>query len=927
MDDLHQYIMQYTVYKRRNDAKDANPTQTHTFFGCEKSKKIKTLCIPHDKMTDFWRAYIAYCIKMSDDVLCASGWNAISEKVGDVFPFFVDLEFKIDDFCSGRVDHRNVAPVMVETREIFQQVLQEAFGERFECISAYRMIYKCHLYFPDVLVTKNQANSLCEDVRSRLYAKYPWLEDVAFVDSSVYNSGLRMLYSHKGNCEKNADREKHVAYFDGKMPYESYYQLGAIASNGDESRIVYVKNQRNVDVLRRCSILCGLNAAPHSFRDDYRPVVVSTKKSKIQSTTASTKRKHVTNDVRDVNDVDDVGAPDVEHADELPPTVMFLIREYLKEELPVLGLRPEIESIKVNKYGSVLAILTPQSCPFVGREHRRTSDKGVSALYVVLNGFDRSIRCFDEGCTDTLALGNPKRELLDHLQTYTKDYALKRSLYKQTHEAVAQYIFGLIKDEYATSAATQGQYVWYFYDQQKHKWVERETLLTTITEETALIHASYQDYIRRVKNDGNMNEQDVKIIGELWKKLEISLETVGFVRGGVLPILARKLEQHWAIIIERKKGRCVSFQSALDDDPKLIGCTNGVWDLRAGVFRNGRADDFISMSTNLPYTPFSSIDENRKQELFDFLRKIYPIEQHLDYVLGEIASCLDGTPNHQRFFLMTGKGANGKSTFDRLIHLAFGEYAGMVNIVMFVKPPAPSHQASPDKMSLKGLRFVSCSEPNAREPLRLDVIKRMTGGDPVRGRQIYEKEQSFMLQCTFFCYTNDIPPIHASANEYAVWRRLRPVEHYSRFVPEPNPNKPYEHAIDLDIDTKMHRWKDVLLSYLVHAFVNRLPYAIPEEFKTSLRKLQGNSDHYARFVNEYLVKDENKFLSDLAVFEAFSGWLRLLKNTRRDVPFDTFKEHMVSLLGPTVIGRDHRDEEHEGWNVEQKKGVPSATYY
>jgi len=575
-------------------------------------------------------------------------------------------------------------------------------------------------------------------------------------------------------------------------------------------------------------------------------------------------------------------------------------------------------------------LLTPQTCPILSREHKRTSEKNVSATYVVLNAFECTVRCFDESCTDVITLRKPKDDLMAELQSYTKDFRLKRSLYKQTHETVANYVFDMVKELHAASPTPSGaSYIWYYYDEREHRWIQQENIMLAIMSENGVVQRSYNDYISRVNTDQVMSENDKKIIKELWSGskdypgLEKQLQTTGFVRGGILPILARKLEGHWMNIIRKlpRKARGTNFQSVLDDNPELLGCTNGVWDLHKRVFRKGSPRDFISMSTNLKYTPYSQMPQNLKDEMFSFLKKIYANKAHLDYIMCEIASCLNGTPEQQRLFLMTGRGANGKSTLIRLLNISFGDYAGEVNITVFTKPRPSANAPAPELHAIKGQRFVSCSEPNAKDPLNLGTIKWYTGGDRITAAQKYEKNQSFYLQCTFFLLTNDIPPINASVGDYGTWRRLKPVEHYSRFVEKPDPNNPLEFQTDDNVNHKMDAWKELFLSYVLEIYLSKKVCKVPPEFTQSLHKLQDNNDVYSRFVQEFVIRNDEEFKEALAVFEAFNGWNKLKKIIRREVSYDNFEKHMLTLIGPFVTDEDGR----QGWNVELKR-LPNAFF-
>jgi len=916
MKDLRYFIRHCTFW-------DEDIPHTHTFFG----SKIKKLSIPEQSREEFYKAYIDYVSQTPDDVLSHhSGFNTITEKVGNQMQFFVDVDLKLDHIRKNLISIDDVPELMKVTKEAFLEVLNDAFGQSFECLSAFRMLYKCHLHFPGVFVSATQAKNICDDVNLRLKNRYPWIveKDNGIIDTSVYKTGLRMLYSHKGSMAKEKDVDEHVAFFGEEMPYGYYYRLGDII----DGELVYKDEPLTLDMLRSTSI--------HSESEDILPfvekyrVILSTKsKGKNVAIKSSEKHDLQHNSQQDAhhdgNSTDSMETDRVDTVNELekvPSTVAFLVREYLDEVISEMGLDPTVSEMKINQYGSVLVILAPQTCPIAMRKHKRTAERNVSTTYVVLNAFECTLRCFDEECSDAITLKYPQDALAKELRHHTKHYVLKRSLYKQTNETVAEYIFSIIHETHAASAASGSSYLYYHFEPKEHRWIQQESVMMTIMSENGEVQKSYNAYINEVMADAGIADNDKKRLKGLWLDLENQLQTTAFVRGGVLPILARKLEDYWMHVIKKiRKGKMMSFQSMLDDNPTLMGFTNGVWDFRNYKFRDGKPTDFISMSTNLPYTPFEKMPQDIVEEMFTALRKIYVKEDHFNYIMSEIASCLNGTPNQQRFFLMTGRGANGKSTLVRLLNLSFGDYSGEVNITLFTKPRPPANAPCPELIAIKGQRFVSCSEPNARDPFNLGTIKWLTGGDRITAAQKFEKNQSFYLQCTFFSLINDIPPINATINDHGTWRRMKPVEHFSRFVEEPDPENPLEFKMDNELNDAMERWNEAFISYLIHVFLSRKTYKIPQEFKDLFHKLQGNNDPYSRFVQEMVIRDEGEFKEGLAVFTAFNEWKNAMKLSKRDVPYDHFEKHMMLLIGKFV----EDDEGRQGWNISLKP-LPSSYF-
>jgi hypothetical protein len=110
------------------------------------------------------------------------------------------------------------------------------------------------------------------------------------------------------------------------------------------------------------------------------------------------------------------------------------------------------------------------------------------------------------------------------------------------------------------------------------------------------------------------------------------------------------------------------FEETLDANTFLIGLENGVYDLKEGCFRDGRPEDRVSVSTGNDYPDFdendvdignetSSIQE--VQEIFDFMKQVFPIPDTRRYMWICLSSYLQGYNTDEKFHIWTGTGGNG----------------------------------------------------------------------------------------------------------------------------------------------------------------------------------------------------------------------------------------------------------------------------
>mmetsp|Transcript_15054 Transcript_15054/g.26156 ORF Transcript_15054/g.26156 Transcript_15054/m.26156 type:complete len:114 (-) Transcript_15054:473-814(-) len=65
-----------------------------------------------------------------------------------------------------------------------------------------------------------------------------------------------------------------------------------------------------------------------------------------------------------------------------------------------------------------------------------------------------------------------------------------------------------------------------------------------------------------------------------------------------------------------------TFLAKLDSDPNLIAFTNGVWDLKKGLFRSACPDDNLSISTGYDY--LEQVNQDDKSRVQQYWKSLHP---------------------------------------------------------------------------------------------------------------------------------------------------------------------------------------------------------------------------------------------------------------------------------------------------------------
>jgi phage/plasmid-associated DNA primase len=362
------------------------------------------------------------------------------------------------------------------------------------------------------------------------------------------------------------------------------------------------------------------------------------------------------------------------------------------------------------------------------------------------------------------------------------------------------------------------------------------------------------------------------------------------------------------------------FETKLDSIPYLFGCENGVLDLRAGIFREGRPDDYITLSCGLNYTEFNDDDEEVKQ-VDEYIRRVFLDQTLRDYFLDVTCACLEAGNTNKIFAVFTGEPDGGKSAMMDFIKKTFGDYFGSFNQEMFIMgSQVSSAQARPELDQSRGKRLMVVNEISKAHKFNPGALKLLTGNDDTYTRTLHSKGGLFRPQFTLFFCMNEPPEIPAHDN--ALWTRGRFIPCESMFVKprdllkNPVPDTEEER-------TAMKRWKadpifleeiyacaDVFLWKLFKRYGEYKKRGLKDPEKVTLATLQVRhlNDVFLQFIRdriEEVKKDdpeyENTFLKTSDVYQEFQSWNKennaYLKEKWSKIQVQT---ELSKRLGPTT---------------------------
>jgi putative DNA primase/helicase len=206
--------------------------------------------------------------------------------------------------------------------------------------------------------------------------------------------------------------------------------------------------------------------------------------------------------------------------------------------------------------------------------------------------------------------------------------------------------------------------------------------------------------------------------------------------------------------------------SAWDPDPWILGCENGLVDLRTGTIRAGRPADMVSRSTRRDYDPQAACPRWDK-----FLHEVFAADQEvITWFQMLIGASFVGT-SKELLAVHYGSGNNGKSVaFRTLGREVAGEYSVEIAVETLLNANRTAGAPTSDLMRLRGARLAFTSEPDRSAKLKGGVLKRLATIDLMTGRELHARQEEWAPTHTLHLATNHLPAADDASEGF--WRRI-----------------------------------------------------------------------------------------------------------------------------------------------------------
>jgi hypothetical protein len=656
---------------------------------------------------------------------------------GCKFIFYMDLDFPDHEFIDI-IRHHNSIPTDFDfharLRNVVVRVIQTMTenNPRVIYLSKQNSPHKIHIYAPTLLCnTKIFACEVLKKARDAFFEEFRIRENVQLMryqwdkifDAAPYTNGLRM----PGSCKRSNDVADRYGVLDLDGRDGDDGGDGTLELTVDRLRDMTIRLEVGADDSIQCRPGCSIQSENEEI-----PVAAL----------------HCY--VAHLRETQFFGTPD-KH----PLYIHNITR----------GFMP----------ATFIVNLKDRYCPFIDRSHVRTT----RFMYLLVERTGCRIKCYDEDCKLANRPSAPLTPAMQHVFEGFKTVSLyvseqeslqfarlgmKLSIsqssrilmdrFTGTDFGLAELFYDIFKDVFRVDRQSKREVQWYIFRDHRFSKADDDVQLAIAPVMTTLlrlfVHERYPEYFTKnppppdheavvdnaidVEDDANaangedLSEGDLdrnRVLSEKEKKKKTDAKTYAFE---MTCKIIRKLEgpSSNSVLIKAASMFVTNDKSVgkkFDAHPHLLGFENGVLDFSNKfnpVFRPGRLDDYITLSTGYDFKHLS-LDDPYVTEVLAFFESVWPSESKRTFALTAFSKCLTAV-QIERLYSLCGSGSNAKSKIVKLLGLAFGGYWGDFPIAVLTQKRGGGGSAAPELVALKGIRVATTQEPDTDSTLNVGYV-------------------------------------------------------------------------------------------------------------------------------------------------------------------------------------------------------------
>lgn len=295
----------------------------------------------------------------------------------------------------------------------------------------------------------------------------------------------------------------------------------------------------------------------------------------------------------------------------------------------------------------------------------------------------------------------------------------------------------------------------------------------------------------------------------------------------------------------------------LDQEPWLLNVRNGTLDLRTGVLRPHRREDWLTKLSPVVYDPTAPCP---RWEAF-LHRILHGSDGLIRFLQRAVGYTLSGSTGEQSLFFLYGVGANGKSTFLEVVRAVLGDYATAADFSTFQRRETDG--ARNDLARLAGARLVSAVEAERGKPMAESVLKQITGGDPVAARFLFKEYFEYTPVFKLWLAANHRQ--HITGTDYGIWRRIKLVP-FTVTIPE--------HERDPGLKQKLMAELPGILAWAVRGCLawQQDGLGVPDEVREATEDYRESMDPLGGFLAECCALEPGATATARELYTTYLKW-------------------------------------------------------
>jgi putative DNA primase/helicase len=316
-----------------------------------------------------------------------------------------------------------------------------------------------------------------------------------------------------------------------------------------------------------------------------------------------------------------------------------------------------------------------------------------------------------------------------------------------------------------------------------------------------------------------------------------------------------------------KSEKLYADPATFDLRPDEINTKSGPINLVGGSPKSVRPESLFTKTTAVPFkeTEICASFETFVDEIFGFDTEL------VDWMQRAIGYSLTGLTTEQVLFVAYGTGANGKSTLFELLQKLLGDYSKMADFETFVTGNKSDVRTMEAIGELKGIRFALASEIDSARRFDEALIKKLTGGDTLRGTTLRSSAFQFTPQFKLWLLTNHLP--FARDGSHGFWRRIKVVPFTQTFRGD---------QLDTQLFDKLWAEREGILKWCVSGAMKYYAQLYRSGGKTGLGPCKAvdqatetyryDNDTVMRFISEEVEVVDGHKLTARDLFRAYESW-------------------------------------------------------